>query len=171
MGKFENDMKKKFWEEIEDFDTWFEKNQDKLSDFKPKDSIEQDERSDVKVRVKSVPVLIIMGMFLLAVILMCFLFIGKPNEELTFKDDTVYNQVLSETEIDVNKENYPFLKKFFNLTGNNLLKQADDCLVMTIFEGEMETENYYLATIQIEVDKNYVFYLRAFMNRLRIKDR
>lgn len=116
----------------------------------------------MKARVKPVPVFIVAGMFLLAVILMCFLFIDKPNidtpsGDLTFQDDAIYNQPLSEEEIDSNKNSYPFLEKFFVLTGNNLLKLDDDSLVMTIFDGEMETENYYLAKIQIEYNKNYIF--------------
>ena len=161
MGRFERKFKKKLKEELPSFDEWFADNKDKLECF----SSDKNEkgRSFAAVKAKrNIPWIIILCSFIAAVLCvgLCLLpLLKKEKTPLTFGDDAVYILEMSSEEIAQERNNNAVLNKFIIQRADKLLLWEDDSLVFTVFDADLETESdYYITTIQIEYNENYIFF-------------
>lgn len=168
MGKFERKIRKEMKRETEDFDVWFEKNQEKLSDFANDNYTEKQQNEAVQVKKKKIW-LISTGFFLVAVcVILCFLPMMLPKSEpVHFGDEAVYEEKLSAEEQSKIIEENPFLSSMTLLAGQKLLKTDDNSLVCVILTSEMETEaDYYFITVKIAYNPYYKFVAMPLYERL-----
>ncbi len=151
MGKFERKLRKQMKSEVEDFDVWFEKNQEKFPGFTNMPNEEIEQGSEIKVKKKKVWI-ITMGFFLAVIcVVLCFIPLMTQDQTPThFGDEAVYQTPLKSSEQKAILQENPFLAQLSYTNSAKLLKTDDDSLVFVILNGELETEaDYYFVTVQI----------------------
>lgn len=171
MGKFEKKIRNRMNKEVEDFDVWFEKNQEKFPGFTSIPSEEIEQGNEITAKKKKVWLLPV-GFLLAAVcVVLCFLPLMRQEQEpMFFGDELVSTNLLSEAEQEqVLKEN-PYLSQLTYTYGVKLLKNDDNSLVFVILHGELETiEDYYFVTVQIEHNPYYDFLSKPTYSELQQK--
>lgn len=168
MGKFERKIRKQMKSEVEDFDVWFEKNQEKFPGFTNMSNEEIEQGSEIKVKKKKIW-LVSSGFFLAVLcVMLCFIPLMSQDQTLThFGDDAVYETVIEDSEQATIIQENPFLAKISYVSGKKLLKTEDDSLVFVILNGELETEaDYYFVTLQIEYNSYYDFLSKSSYEEL-----
>lgn len=169
MGKFERKIRKQMKSEVEDFDVWFEKNQEKFPGFTniPNEEIEQG--SEIKVKKKKAWI-ITMGFFLAVIgVVLCFIPLMMQGQTPTlFGDEAVYQTPLKSSEQKAILRENPFLAQLSYTNSAKLLKTDDDSLAFVIMLGELETtEDYYFVTVQLEYNPYYEFLSKPTYERLK----
>ena len=164
MGRFERKIQKKLKSEVENFDVWFEKNQDKLPGFANNTTTEKEQKSDVKVKTRKAWLIPAAFLFAAICIVLCFLplMLGDgsdlPQTPAHFGDEAVYEAAMDQTDQQTILQDNPFLSKLTYTDGAKLLKTEDDSLVFAVMSGEFETvTDYYFVTVQIEYNSYYDF--------------
>ena len=164
MGRFERKIQKKLKSEVENFDVWFEKNQDKLPGFANNTTTEKEQKSDVKVKTRKAWLIPAAFLFAAICIVLCFLplMLGDgsdlPQTPAHFGDESVYERVLEDSEKQKVFEEYPFLYELTYTGGAKLVKADDESLVFIIMSCELETvTDYYFVTVQFEYNPYYEF--------------
>lgn len=171
MGRLERKMKKEIKKNAEGFDTWFEKNQDRLNDFTVESEVKERHKGGnvlVKDRRVWIPIVacICIIAICVAVLLPIYLSRGNNDFDMTFGDDRVYPVMMTDAEMQATIEDYPFIEKMQIPVPVKLRLWDDDSLVFTIIDGEIDTgDNYYLLKVQIEHNQNYEFgYKSVYLN-------
>lgn len=163
MGKFEREIKRQMDKEVEEYDVWFERNKDKLARF---DKLETEEeiQADGTKKIKSKKKwLIPMAFVLLAIaVTLCCLPLMLPGEEVSepprlFGDETVYSEGMNAEGIENLQSDMPELEGFTIYSGVEILMTEDQSLVFRVLDAELELEDYYLVTVQIEYNPYYNF--------------
>ena len=168
MGKFERKLRKQMKSEVEDFDVWFEKNQEKFPGFTNMPNEEIEQGSEIKVKKKKVWI-ITMGFFLAVIgVVLCFIPLMMQGQTPThFGDEAVYQTPLKSSEQKAILQDNPFLAQLSYTNSAKLLKTDDDSLVFVILNGELETEaDYYFVTVQIEYNSYYDFLSKSSYEEL-----
>lgn len=170
MGKFERKIRNQMKNDIEDFDVWFEKNQEKLTGFTSNNTNYEMENNGA-VKKKTAKKWLIPLVFFLATVCVILCFLPMMRQEKTpthFGDDRVYEEVINEEGISTIIQENPFLSLFTYTGGSRLLKKDDESLVFIMLSGELETElDYYFVTVQIEYDPYYDFLSKPFYAKLK----
>ena len=163
MGKFEKEIKKKMDKEVEDYDVWLERNKDKFARFDKagtEDEVQADGTKKIKVKKKwLIPIAFVL---LVIGIMLCFLSILLPGEERLeppqlFGDEAVYSEGMSTERIEDLQKSMPELEGFTVYSGVEILMTEDQSLVFRVLDAELELEDYYLVTVQIEYNPYYNF--------------
>ncbi len=171
MGKLERKIKKQIKNETEDFNVWYDKNQDRLSDFSAKEDCKPYHKvgnvlvKDKRFWIPTLAVFCLIAIFL-TVLLPILLNNRQKDFDFRFGDDRVYSTALTDAEFQTVAKDYPFINKM-QITEKDVLRLLDDdSLVFTIIDGEVDTgDDYYFIKVQIEHDKNYEFgYKAAYLN-------
>lgn len=170
MGKFKRKFKKEINKNTEDFDSWFEKNQDRLSGFTVESEATYHKGGNVLVKNCRVwiPILALLCCIAICVAVLLPILLNKGNNDfdLRFGEESVYPSMISDAELQSIIEEYPFISKMHITSQGELKLCDDDSLVFTIIDGEIDTgDNYYLLKVQIEHNKNYEFlYKSVYLN-------
>lgn len=168
MGKFERKIRKQMKSEVEDFDVWFKKNQEKFPGFTNMANEEIEQGSEIKVKKKKIW-LVPIGFFLAVLcVMLCFIpWMIQDQTPTHFGDDAVYEAVIEDSEQTKIIQEHPFLAQISYTSWKKLLKTADDSLVFVILNGELETEaDYYFLTVQIEYNSYYDFLSKSSYEEL-----
>ena len=120
MGKFERKIRKQMKSEVEDFDVWFEKNQEKFPGFTNMSNEEIEQGSEIKVKKKKIW-LVSSGFFLAVLcVMLCFIPLMSQDQTPThFGDDAVYETVIEDSEQATIIQENPFLAKISYVSGKN----------------------------------------------------
>lgn len=160
MGRLERKIRKRLTQETQPFEAWYEAHKDRLSRF------EQPQESDlgqVKAKRRS-PALVRLACALALLFVALAVTLGlllnnrpqSPVSDLTFGEEAVRTEKLSETEFDSCLEILPPLA---NLEREGELKEVlleDGSLVNVIVWGAMVTENdYYFIEMRMVFNKNF----------------
>lgn len=160
MGRLERKIRKRLTQETQPFEAWYEAHKDRLSRF------EQPQESDlgqVKAKRRS-PALVWLAcmlalLFVALAVTLGLLFSNRPQSpvsDLTFGEEAVRTEELSEAELDSCLEILPPLA---NLEREGELKEVlleDGSLVNVIVWGAMVTENdYYFIEMRMVFNKNF----------------
>lgn len=162
MGRFERKIQKRFKEETEKFDVWYEKNKDKFSDFENKNEAENMQNGDVKVKKCKMWVIPIAFIFVMVCVFLCFLPLILQKDKITtpsfFGDEAVIETKLSEEEYQSILQENLYLAKMSVVAQSKIKKTEDDSLVFVILNCELETQaDYYFVTAQLEYNPYYEF--------------
>lgn len=149
MGKFKRKFKKEINKNTEDFDSWFEKNQDRLSGFTVESEATYHKGGNVLVKNCRVwiPILALLCCIAICVAVLLPILLNKGNNDfdLRFGEESVYPSMISDAELQSIIEEYPFISKMHITSQGELKLCDDDSLVFTIIDGEIDTgDNYYL---------------------------
>ncbi len=171
MGRFERKLKKKINKNTEDFDSWFEKNQDRLTGFTVESEAKAYHKGGnvlVKDRRVWIPILAFLCCIAIFVTVLLPILLNKRNNnfDMKFGEESVYPSMISDAELQTTIEDYPFISKMQITAQGEIRLLDDDSLVFTIIDGEIDTgDNYYLLKVQIEHNKNYEFgYKSVYLN-------
>ena len=144
------------------FDEWYENNREKLGCFKEPSAEVSNGNTLAKARNIWLPVVVavLFIAFCLAVILPFMFNKSDENFDFTFGgSNNVRTVALTDEEFAAIGGKYGFIYNMQPVTKKEaLLHEDSDTLAMVIISGDVETaDNYYLLTIQIEYDNNYLF--------------
>lgn len=163
MGKFEKEIKRQMDKEVEEYDVWFERNKDKLARF-DKAETEEEIQADGTKKIKAKKKWLIPMAFVLLVIgiTLCFLPMMLSGGEVLeppqlFGDEAVYSEGMNAEGIEELQKSMPELEGFTIYSGVEILMTEDQSLVFRILDTELELEDYYLVTVQIEYNPYYNF--------------
>lgn len=173
MGKFEREIKRQMDKEVEEYDVWFERNKDKLARF-DKTETEEEIQADGTKKIKSKKKWLVPVAFVLLVIgvTLCFLPLMLPGEEVSepprlFGDESVYSEKMTEEEIAALQSGMPELEGFVIHGGTDIRLTDDLTLALQILDTELELEDYYLVTVQIEYNPYYNFLSKELYESLQ----
>ncbi len=173
MGRFERKIKKQLKNEAEEFDTWYKKNQDRLTGFTLGSEAKAYHKGGnvlVKDRRVWVPMLVFLCCIAICVTVLLPILSNNQNNDFNMKfgEESVYSTMISDAELQTTIEDYPFISKMQITAQSELRLLDDDSLVFTIIDGEIDTgDNYYLLKVQIEHNKNYEFVYKSVYRELK----
>ena len=164
MGRFERDIRKKIEESDKPFNEWFAERQDRLTDFEPPEEPASD-LGPVKVRRRTFAWLTgaIAVLLVAFVVTAVFLFRGQPQSQpqipdLTFGEEGVYMEVLTEDDYQQTIQRVPVLTKLTITEQWAIRHSVDHSIVMVNLVGEQMTDtDFYFVNARIEYNENYMF--------------
>ena len=175
MGKFEKEIKRQMDKEVEEYGVWFERNKDKLARF-DKAETEEEIQADGTKKIKAKKKWLIPMAFVLLVIgiTLCFLPMMLSGGEVLeppqlFGDEAVYSEGMNAEGIENLQSDMPELEGFTIYSGVEILMTEDQSLVFRILDTELELEDYYLVTVQIEYNPYYNFLSKHIYEDLESK--
>ncbi len=175
MGKFEKEIKRQMDKGVEEYEVWFERNKDKLARF-DKTETEEEIQADGTKKIKSKKKWLVPVAFVLLVIgiTLCFLPMMLSGGEVSepprlFGDEAVYSEGMNAEGIEGLQSGMPELEGFTIYSGVEILMTEDQSLVFRILDAELELEDYYLVTVQIEYNPYYNFLSKHIYEDLESK--
>lgn len=155
------------------FDEWFAENREAFRTGYTQPNHIHNGNTIAKSRKIWIPIVValVVVCISLAIILPSTINISRnPDFDFSFSDEDVHSSVLADSEFQLISEKYKFIQKLQNVSKEGIISNADDSLVMAVIRGEIETDdNYYILTIQIEYNKNYVFGYKQLYDSLESK--
>lgn len=154
MGKFEKKINKRLSGDVEDFDSWYKKNELKF------DAVDNDKKlssnGNIAVKTKSRLLFIFIGAILMLLLLSVgFIVYNKLNPRFNSDDELRY-VAMTENETTELFEQYDFLTKTDVQELTKLYKSESDRLLAVFVKTEFEYgENYYFIDFNIELDESY----------------
>lgn len=168
MDRFQKKIQREIKKHQPSFEEWYAENRGKLGAIEESSADIPNGNTLIRSRKiwLSVVVAVLFLSFCLAVILPLLLNRSDNNFDFTFSEEDVYSVKLTDEEFAAIGDEYVFIKNMQLTSGDALMLNENDALVMAVIRGEVETEeNYYLLTVQIEYDNNYLFgYKRVYEN-------
>ena len=161
MGRLERKIRKRLTQETQPFEAWYEAHKDRLSRF------EQPQESDlgqVKARRRS-PAFVWLAcalalLFVALAVTLGLLFSNRPQSpvsDLTFGEEAVRTEELSEAEFDGCLEILPSLANLIREGEIKEVRRDDSSLVMIVVWGNLQTENdYYFVDVRLVFNKNFI---------------
>lgn len=175
MGKLEKEIKRQMDKGVEEYEVWFERNKDKLARF-DKTETEEEIQADGTKKIKAKKKWLIPMAFVLLVIgiTLCFLPMMLSGGEVLepprlFGDEAVYSEKMTEEEIATLQSGMPELEGFVIHGGTDIRLTDDLTLALQILDTELELEDYYLVTVQIEYNPYYNFLSKHIYEDLESK--
>ena len=161
MGRLERKIRKRLTQETQPFEAWYEAHKDRLSRF------EQPQESDlgqVKAKRRS-PAFVWLACALALLFVALAVTLGlllnnrpqSPVSDLTFGEEAVRTEELSEEEFDGCLEILPSLASLVREGKFKEVRQDDNSLVSVAVHGYNETDNdYYFVDVRIVFNKNFI---------------
>lgn len=160
MDRFQKKIQREIKRGRPSFEEWYEDNRGKLGTIEEPSADVPNGNTLIRSRKIWLPVAVaaLFLSFCLAVILPVLLNRGDDNFDFSFGEDYVYSVKLTDDEFAAICDEYAFIQNMQLSSKEALRYNENDALVMAVIRGEVETEeNYYLLTVQIEYDNNYLF--------------
>ena len=168
MHRFQKKIQTEIKKHQPSFEEWYAENRGKLGIIEESSADMPNGNTLIRSRKIWLPVVVavLFLSFCLAVILPLLLNRSDNNFDFTFSEEDVYSVKLTDEEFATIGDEYAFIQNMQLSSKEALRYNENDALVMAVIRGEVETEeNYYLLTVQIEYDNNYLFgYKRVYEN-------
>ena len=160
MDRFQKKIQREIKKHQPSFEEWYAENRGKLGAIEESSADMPNGNTLIRSRKIWLPVVVavLFLSFCLAVILPLLLNRSDNNFDFTFSENDVYSIRLTDDEFTDIGDEYVFIKNMQLTSGDALMLNESNTLVMAVIRGEVETvDNYYILTVQIEYNKNYLF--------------
>lgn len=160
MDRFRRKIRQKLKESQKPFEVWYREQAEESV------GTSEEGRGAVKVkkRIGSAVWLIAAAVAFIMLVTVVAVALGGRQQtapqipDLTFGEESVVSIEMGEADISETLEDVPFLKKLSNASGEKFSYIVDDSPVMTMINGEMQTQtDFYLITARIIHNKNFIF--------------